>query len=64
MKVERCAHWRQLYGVHGRHCFNYAWRDGYPFRTQPTSECKNFAPFAAPASDCHGTAAMRWWRWR
>ena len=40
--VEECTNWMEISPIRGKHCYNCAMRDGYPFRGQPDSRCTNF----------------------
>lgn len=42
MTVEKCGRWQEDMPGRGHHCFNCINRDGYPYRAQPSSACKNF----------------------
>jgi hypothetical protein len=44
--VEQCKNWHEISIVQGHHCWNCAYRDGYPYRAQPDKQCKNYAPIS------------------
>jgi len=46
--VEKCKNWLEYFMSHGKHCFNCANRNGYPYRGQPSKACSNFQKITTP----------------
>jgi hypothetical protein len=40
--VEGCENWHRVYPTRGANCYNCAYREGWPQRSQPDEGCKNF----------------------
>lgn len=62
IKVEDCKNWHEMSMARGKHCFNCANRNGFPYRAQPDKNCSKFERLLTPrAADGACTCAKPSW---